>query len=1032
MDVRRSSSALVTMALILAFTLIGTGGSGLAHGLTVESQIAFGEGDGGHSLGVMWPVALFRVGESDPVAGLALRPVSSFIGDVWELQLKADDAAPRTVKRLAPLWGRRVQAVISVDVNSSTLSYALVDVETDERLAAGISTGRDLERLLGDTEALRGGAALDTAWEQALAGLPQLREAPVYAPVGASWAIAAPTWKGSGYGYEPALEVAAGVSPLLVFSEALRRDEGELTGVFRVTRVYEDGRRTVVAEEVSPHAIPDAAPLGSLLPVVEQADGTIEYALEYVDGAHTFPLGSYIMKVVEPQPFERELQSAWAEIQRLPTGTADAALKRAALEWLVDDAYAAREARLSSEVASNLDDIAALLGMEDVGVRQHPPESILPPVPHFERNPYVPPVLEKARAALTGRSYKRGLLGYREFTTPQEIREEFVKGGRLIDAVWAFVYPESPLAGDPVLLKQVLRALQAIFDIHRNGDFLVGRENRDWNMNRFIWADVFEAYLLLDAAYPNIIPPSKQERWRRDIRAATEFQIATHGNGAQSATVSDGPGWYPNMDAYYMLMLGLAGEIFDEPRYRAEAERFVALLGERQYPDGGFTYMGLQNESGGIYHDIVVSKLARWWQLSGSSAALALIERSASFHPLMVEPGGAVEFYTAPFWKQQWTRKGPAVPEIVAGITKDPATKGVAAHLVSINAPDQNGATEYFGAISILAASLYDESIPALPLRDGYIVYDENVQGPRGRFGRWSFAGTGRDLQDRRGKNTYVGAMVAAEPNSATYIDGALQVVGNEYHTSSELHWLSQDERSDSTVLDDLAALTTHYRFQLTRHGGSASSVTDWVGTEQWLMMPERMIGMLDILPLGDQVATAIQGRIRFGDGRTDVPLAAIEQLDENTWAFGSLRLRIHDHNYGGVIRGNVWLRSNSAQGRYAELLLRDEAALAQSKDPRFEILGHVINDLEPSAFDERVYPDGTRHYFVVEVWPAWNEPTEAVETYVTDEGLRVLEVSAGGARYRLIHNPTDESQRYVGDEGDVVDVAAHKHAILR
>src|SRR5690606_2146093 len=118
-------------------------------------------------------------------------------------------------------------------------------------------------------------------------------------------------------------------------------------------------------------------------------------------------------------------------------------------------------------------------------------------------------------------------------------------------------YPDSPLAGDPALLKQSLRALQAIFDYHRNGDFLAGREERDWNMNRFIWADVFEAYLLLESAYPQLIPPAKRLLWREDLRAATEFQVITHGRNARSDGVPSGPGWYPNMDAYYLIMMGL-------------------------------------------------------------------------------------------------------------------------------------------------------------------------------------------------------------------------------------------------------------------------------------------------------------------------------------------------------------------------------------------------------------------------------------------------------------------------------------------
>ena len=117
------------------------------------------------------------------------------------------------------------------------------------------------------------------------------------------------------------------------------------------------------------------------------------------------------------------------------------------------------------------------------------------------------------------------------------------------------------------------------------------------------------------------------------MRQAMEYQYVTYGRQGRADGTPHGAGWYPNMDAYYLIMAALAGELFDEPRYREQAERYVEFLALRQYPEGAFPYMDLQNESPGIYHDIVVSKLARYWQLTGSQKALDLAASAEIQHP---------------------------------------------------------------------------------------------------------------------------------------------------------------------------------------------------------------------------------------------------------------------------------------------------------------------------------------------------------------------------------------------------------------
>ncbi|MDZ7619460.1 MAG: hypothetical protein U1E05_20870, partial [Patescibacteria group bacterium] len=48
------------------------------------------------------------------------------------------------------------------------------------------------------------------------------------------------------------------------------------------------------------------------------------------------------------------------------------------------------------------------------------------------------------------------------------------------------------------------------------------------------------------------------------------------------------------------------------------------------------------------------------------------------------------------------------------------------------------------------------------------------------------------------------------------------------------------------------------------------------------------------------------------------------------------------------------------------------------------------------------------RQFFTVEVFPEWSAPADSVRRIATPEGLRGLEVRAGGRWRLLMHNPTD------------------------
>ncbi len=675
-----------------------------------------------------------------------------------------------------------------------------------------------------------------------------------------------------------------------------------------------------------------------------------------------------------------------AAVEKLPDATTEQKLKKAVLRWAVEDAQASLAAGLGTSAKNVLADIESLLA-KDIGRRVEPPKELLPPVKDFEDNPYAQGLLSRVRSVLKSTArYQKGDEGYKQINNAWTFSS---LGNSLYAGTWGLCHPESPHAADPDLLAGVLRLMQAIFQNHRGGDFNPDREavhGRDPNINRFTFVPTFEAFLLLTATYPDLVLPSKRSEWLDSAKVATEYQIETYGVRAENEPPEC---YYANMDVHYMLMLELASRMFDSPRYHEEAERFCKLTADMLYPDGAFSYHGFQNECF-VYHRINVAHLARYWQLTGSELARDTVVKSRPYYPYNVEPGGVPEYYTDCFWKHYWSGLSPIGPEIVAGMTGCPQNRRLAKEELRWEKPN-----DYY---AIYAATLYRPDIQDEPLPDKHLFYDRNVEGPRGRFGRWSFAGTTRFFgEGQQGKDTFVGGMVVDEPARRYPLNAALQVVTSQFRLEPrkpyegncrrwrECRYLSQDERNAVTIAGDFAMLTTRYRIQNVAWGGK-STLTDWAGNQQWILTPHRLVGVLEIEPLSDQRAYSIHGRIRFGLEKE------IQRKDNARFQYGSLVCRLHEHNYADIItdKSETFYIDKPEKFRSMEIVLRD---------PR---------SIETDEQEPLTYSEGTRQFFTVEVLPEWSTPAESVRRIATPEGLRGLEVHFDGQWLFLAHNPTD------------------------
>lgn len=676
------------------------------------------------------------------------------------------------------------------------------------------------------------------------------------------------------------------------------------------------------------------------------------------------------------------------QVEALLAEPPESARKRAVLLWLVEDAETSVAAGAGATAKAALEDVRAMLN-KPLGIAKTSGAALMPLVPETLGNPYLEPMLAEAkRCRDLKQRFPKGEAGYKAIDNFWQFGGF---GGRTYIMTWAACHPDSPLRGDPALIAQAMRWMQGVFQNHRGGDLNVGRTGgkglpgQDPNINRFCYVPAFEAYLLLRETWPDLIPPGKRQEWEASARAVTEFQLKTYGDQVDR----HGAGWYPNMDVHYLLLMELAARILGESRWHAEAERFLKLIANSIYPDGAFTYLGRQNECFG-YHEINVTHLARYWQLTGSHGARDLVLTSGPYYPNNVEPGGVPEYYTDCFWKHYWSSASPIGPDIVASLlhTFQPRAVELAAQNRRVANVELKWAkpTHYYG---IYAATLWRD-FPEAPQRDGYILYDRDVQGPRGRFGHWSFAGTTRDHgPGAQGKDTFVGAMLTSKEEKKFPLDAALQVVTSQYRLQpggpryKACRFLSANEENAVTVARDFAALTTRYRIQNVSWGGK-STLANWEGQQEWLQTPQRIIGTLSLRPLADEQAYSIHGRVRLGQK------LALEKQADGTFRYGGLRVRLHEHNYADVITepSETFYTDPPDKFRSTEIVLRD---------------AHSVKSGEQ---EPKTYAAGTEQFFTVEVSPAESLPAAQVKRHELPGGLRALEVVADGRWFMVIHNP--------------------------
>ncbi len=439
------------------------------------------------------------------------------------------------------------------------------------------------------------------------------------------------------------------------------------------------------------------------------------------------------------------------------------------------------------------------------------------------------------------------------------------------------------------------------------------------------------------------------------------------------------------MDVHYLLIMELAWQRWNQPQYASQRDAFLRILEQAVYPDGAFPYLHTQNECF-VYHRIDVACLARYWKLSGNPAALELLRKTVAYYPYNVEPAGMPEYYTDPCWKHYWAGGDAIGPGIIASLFGDAYNQQVA-DACAISAGYGRGRE------AAIAAECW-KPVQAKPLPDHYVRYDRNIEGPRGRYGAWSFAGNGRNYGvGFQGKDTFVGAMITRPPKRRELpLDAALQVVTTEVRLNhSDDHWVggrchSARERLSTALGPDFGSLVVRYTVSRPQWHYQYDELLPWQGTQTWYLSKSRLVGLVSLEATADETKAAVHGRVRLGMKRT------IEPIDPTTWRYGRLVVRIHEHNYARIVV------------KPSETTFQDPPDVRRSTEI-------TLLDPQSVAAGERGtvrFPKGTHYWFLVEVRPDDVAPAESVER-IAEGGLRGFCLREPGRRVVVLHNPTEQ-----------------------
>lgn len=550
---------------------------------------------------------------------------------------------------------------------------------------------------------------------------------------------------------------------------------------------------------------------------------------------------------------------------------------------------------------------------------------------------------------------------------------------------WLIVSPYSSYRYHPELFRRLLTILYATTEDYKiNGmeaSAIPGTNTNainDW----FAAKKMSNVWRMCDTSFSQFIVPT----FNQILSDATDTMGKLFYAFAQSIDTYQ----YTNRDISYAEVLMNVGTMKKNTTWLDMSKRMVDTINlVARLPDGAYMYYKKQNETTN-YHGGTTSSLSRIWAVSGYQPAWDCVSKTAMYEIFSLEGNANPEFNTAPAWHTQWNGGSGFSPEALIYITQNQYLKA-----------RYNKIRQNVGYVDDMPSSVafYNPNIPtANNLPDNYVCYDRNIQGVRGRYGSFSYTGTTRNVSipnTEPGLQTIVGAMkTITNANGKDSLDAALMSVHSKVHIKNSAipqqntDWgfmMANNTTPKVNTTKSVSSVSVSGQLQYF-NSGPHGVLTNWSSYQQWITLPDRIIGVVETYPTNNTPTQAfeIDGRVRFTYGRAiSTPKYLVTEVAGSRYSYGPFKAIIHAHDFTSVTTDTAGVVLDSYRNAM-EIIFRYNLSNGTSL---------------------YTYPASTKKYFIVEIRDSTAVGDAVVTRDVATNGLRGLIVTLNGKSYASYRN---------------------------
>ncbi len=623
-----------------------------------------------------------------------------------------------------------------------------------------------------------------------------------------------------------------------------------------------------------------------------------------------------------------------------------------------------------------------------------PPANICPPIPHVKSNPHWNAICMHWQEKIPKTPRRIDASDLIKNKTIEKIASE------TIDWTFAFCHPKSPLRSDPRVLNRIIPVIDTYMKKFRNG----GARN-------FGDEYVVHAYLLLRSTHPDLLVPTRRGIWDMAIRSNVEgikkdFEDMFRHQRRELL--------WGNGHVHDLVTLGWSSLILNDGRYRELGDSGLKLFKKSQLPDGGYSYVGFQNEAF-TYHKIIPIGLAWYGIATNNSSVWDQLKKTRNYNLLSYLPRGVGDYCPTTMMKQYWNQSRPGEDALIAAY---------------LNGDGYNMSVTNPKAPSLLGAFLYRPNIDPKVHPKDWLVYDRNIIGPNGRYGDFSFTGTTRDpsaisapAQNYKEKaignftSGFVGAITLMSDDNVQLsverknshaderwpLSAAIQNItcevkikkgrDSDISRRSKHRFMAQCQRNAVSMGHDYSGLTTVYNVSDKITGAvSKFRALPWEGRQAWILTKNRLVGLLSIEATADHENWGVHGTLMMVAGRQWWGnKREMVQSGDGTYSYGNLLVKVLEHDFKATSTEYTDAFAGDAK-KATRLILWDNP-----KGPKSEKI--------------KKYKAGDSHFWMVEVRPQWTSAAKKIHR------LKNLPASLWGIRLEeekrdvlIIHNRTENA----------------------